>query len=172
MTEWRLRFTPRQIRTLASGYAASGDDDAIKAGVRARNAGKYSRNDFLTVCAWKTVRSRTQCRRNSPEEVSAITKFALSTNAERVRIEVLTCLYGVGWPTASALLHLSHPDPYPILDVRALWSLGFEKVPSYSFELWWRYVQTCRRISEQQGVEMRTLDRALWQYSKDHQQPA
>ena len=45
-------------------------------------------------------------------------------------------------PTASVPLHLAHRDPQPILDFRALWSLGVDKQPSYySFELWERYVQ-------------------------------
>jgi hypothetical protein len=83
---------------------------------------------------------------------------------------VLTQLQGVLIPVASVLLHLAHRDPYPILDVRALWSLGVDEQPSYySFELWWAYTETCRALASQAGVDMRTLDRALWQYSRDRQ---
>jgi hypothetical protein len=42
-------------------------------------------------------------------------------------------------------------------------------VPYYDFDLWWCYVCTCREIAAQAGVDMRTLDRALWQYSKENQ---
>ena len=88
---------------------------------------------------------------------------------ERLRIGALRCLSGVEWPTASVLLHLAHKEHYPILDFRALWSLGFDKPPAYTFDFWKKYVQTCRRLAKQQGVDMRTLDRALWQYSKENQ---
>jgi hypothetical protein len=37
-----------------------------------------------------------------------------------MRTKVVTLLNGVRWPTASAILHFCHADPYPVLDVRAL----------------------------------------------------
>ena len=73
-------------------------------------------------------------------------------------------------PTASVLLHLAHRDPYPILDVRAIWSLGVEKQPSsYSFEFWWAYTAKCRSLAMEAGIPMRVLDRALWQFSRENQ---
>ena len=38
----------------------------------------------------------------------------------------------------------------------------------YDFRFWWEYVEICREISRQSQVGMRTLDRALWQYSKEN----
>ena len=65
-------------------------------------------------------------------------------------------------PTASVLLRLARPDPYPILYSRALWSLGIEKPPAtYSFEFWQAYTRTCRSLAKQARVSMRTLDRAV-----------
>lgn len=69
---------------------------------------------------------------------------------------------------ASTMLHLGHRDRHPILDVRALESLGFvQKNPYYDFDLWWEYVVECRRLADKHGVDMRTLDRALWQWPND-----
>jgi hypothetical protein len=82
---------------------------------------------------------------------------------------VLTLLDGVGWPTASVILHFYHSDPYPILDIRALWAVGADLTHKYDFEFWMEYVQFCRTTATQVGVDMRTLDRALWQYSKENQ---
>ena len=114
-----------------------------------------------------------QCGRvesNDEGYVTAITGFALQTKCERARIEVLTRLDGVGWPTASVILHFFHCDRYPILDFRALWSVG-EEVPSqYKFDFWWRYVSFCRRVADRNGRNMRTLDRALWAYSAANQE--
>ena len=82
---------------------------------------------------------------------------------------LLTCLTGVSWPTASVILHFFHPDPYPIMDFRALWSVSLKVPAQYTFEFWWEYVKFCRGIASRSRVDMRTLDRALWQYSKERQ---
>ena len=63
-------------------------------------------------------------RANAEGFVNAVTATALATPDERLRIEVLTLLDGVDWPTASVVLHFCHADPYPILDYRAIWSLA------------------------------------------------
>lgn len=63
-----------------------------------------------------------------------------------------------------------HRERHPIFDFRALWSLDAEVPDWYSFEFWWEYVQTCRALADEHGVDMRTLDRALWQFSKERQQ--
>ena len=169
MATWKLRFPARQIPKLAYRYGYDGDVPIIEIGRRARAAGEYTFEEFLTVCDWKSKRTRSRCRKNTPTDVAAVTRIALSTPSEMLRIGVLRCLHGVDWPTASVLLHMAHRDPYPILDVRALWSLGVEKPGAYSFELWRKYVEVCRRLAKQHGIDMRTLDRALWQFSKDHQ---
>jgi hypothetical protein len=55
-----------------------------------------------------------------------------------------------------------------VLDVRALWSLGVEAPPAYTFEFWCEYVEACRALARGCRVPMRTLDRALWQYSREN----
>jgi hypothetical protein len=32
---------------------------------------------------------------------------------------------------------------------------------------WLEYLDTCRRLARQAGVSLRTLDKALWQHSKE-----
>ena len=63
----------------------------------------------------------------------------------------------------------SSKSRYPILDFRALWSVGVKAPLKYSFDFWWRYTVFFRRLATRAGVRMRTLDKALWQYSKEHQ---
>jgi hypothetical protein len=65
------------------------------------------------------------------------------------------------------LLHVFHADPYPILDYRAVWSMGLARPSSYNFEFWWQYVVVCRQLSASLRLSMRTADRALWQCSKE-----
>jgi len=134
-----------------------------------QKAGCLSQDQLHLVARWKSPRSAPRVLGNSDAYVREITEFALAAQDERSRIEALTVLDGVLWPTASVVLHVFHAEPYPILDFRALWSIG-EKVPAqYTFEFWHRYVQYSRRLAQTRKVSMRILDRALWQYSKVNQ---
>lgn len=164
---FRLRFKPSRIRYWAGRYHVDGEDELI-ARVRASVAklGYFSQQDFLDTCRWKSPRTRKRCESNSAEFIKAVTQTALSTNDERLRIEVLTLLSGVSWPTASVLLHFGFWDQYPILDFRALWSLRVDVPNQYAFGFWECYTDACRQIARKAQVDMRTLDRALWQYSK------
>ena len=81
-------------------------------------------------------------------------------NEKELQIISLHPLAGVGWPMASVILHFAFPGCYPILDRRAMKAVGGST--NYSFELWQAYTDLCRRKAEQLGVDLRTLDRALW----------
>jgi hypothetical protein len=170
-----MRFPGRDVRRWAARFDAQFEEApyaTIAHGLasRARARGWLTKSEFLALAKWKTPRSQPLCARNTEADVRAISAVALSTPNERLRIAVLTLLEGVGWPIASAILHWTHGDPYPILDVRALWSAGLDRIPSrFEFELWRRYTLWCRATASRCGVSMRTLDKALWQYSKDTQ---
>ena len=104
--------------------------------------------------------------------MEASTRVALSaTSSERERIDALRSLRGVEWATASVLLHLAYPERYPILDVRALHALGVRSPTSYSFRFWEAYVDVYLRLAEEAGVDGRTFDQALWQWSKEQSEP-
>jgi hypothetical protein len=76
-------------------------------------------------------------------------------------------LEGVGVPTASTLLYCAFPADYPILDVRALDSLGVKPRSQYPIAFWLSYLAACRELAALGGVSIRTLDKALWQHSKE-----
>lgn len=137
---------------------------------RIKSSGYLTKKDFLAICDWKTARTRKHVESNPEEFIQEVTKLAFSTPNERLRIEILTLLAGVSWPTASVILHFGHKEPYPILDFRALWSLGVVVEPNdYNFDFWWQYTRYCRRVADENTVTVRTLDKALWQYSKENQ---
>jgi len=163
-----LRFPPEDIEPLAERFGDTDDAACEQAGAAARGRGHYSRAEFLTVCAWKTPRSRPRVERNAAQVVERATRRALGSAEERERMEALVELEGVGVPTASTLLHFALPADYPILDVRALESLGHTgKSTAYSVPFWLDYLEACRRLATSHGVSMRTLDKALWQHSKE-----
>ena len=77
----------------------------------------------------------------------------------------------VGIPVASTLLHFAFPRLYPIIDWRALESLGQKRRSTYSIIFWLSYLDACRRIARENNVQLRTLDKALWQYSREASLP-
>jgi hypothetical protein len=156
------------VRKLASRFSF-GKDDPLEAGQRARRQGYYTRRDFLILGDWKSPRSHPLLSDASNTEslIREVTGVALSAKHEELRIGALTVLRGVGWPIASVLLHFASNDRYPILDYRALQSLGVSTPQTYTFDFWWAYTMECRRIAKAARVTMRELDRALWQHSKE-----
>lgn len=165
------RFPIGDVKYWAARYSYPTDEHIERVIVpRARERGYLERAELLYICEWKSQRQKARFSLNSARTVEEVTRIALAADDERVRIGVLRILEGVGWPVASTLLHFTHRDPYPILDYRALWSLGVEQPPAYyEFATWWNYVTSCRRLAVSAGVSARELDRALWQYSKENQ---
>ena len=104
---------------------------------------------------------------NKPRMVVEMTGRAFATSDETQRMEALLELQGVGVPTASTLLFFAFPDDYPILDVRALESLGVKPRSQYPVSFWLDYLATCRDLAARHDVNIRTLDKALWQHSKE-----
>jgi hypothetical protein len=167
VTRFALQFPAEQIRALADRFPSTDDAALSAAGNAAARRGYYTRAEFLRVCEWKTARSRPKVAVNSAAAIRRATRTALGVPDEAVRMVALTSLAGVGVPTASTLLHFAYPDDYPLLDVRALASLGSNPRSSYPVGFWLEYLACCRALATEAGVSLRTLDKALWQHSKE-----
>lgn len=168
----RLRFPESQIVRYADRYEYAGDDEiiALRSGIVKR--GYLVRDELFKVARWKAPRNQSRVLQNSEEDVEEVTRFALGTRSERAKIESLLILVGVAWPMASVILHFFHEERYPILDFRALWSVQMEVPSYYHFEFWIQYARFCREVADKNGVDLRTLDQALWQYSSENQPPS
>jgi len=168
--EFRLRCGEEELPEYARRYPYHQSDMLLlDLQEHVRKQGCLTLEQLEKAARWKSPRRAAAVRRNAEEFVRDATGIALSSHNERVRIEVLTLLDGVSWPTASVILHFFHNEQYPIIDTRALWSVSMEGPARYTFNLWWAYVNYCRKIAQRTGLDMRTLDRALWQYSKENQ---
>jgi hypothetical protein len=164
---FQLQFAPAEIESLAARFPPSDESRSRAIGEAVRARGHYTRAEFIEVCAWKTPRSRPRVAANSAATVVAATRRALAAEDEAIRFATLLALGGVGAPTASTLLYVAFPDDYPILDVRALESLGVKSRSTYPVSFWLGYLEACRTLARQTGVSLRTLDKALWQHSKE-----
>jgi hypothetical protein len=165
-----MRFPGAQIKHWADRYSYPDDDSPMVAlGRKARARGHLDRESFLQLAHWKAPRIVPRCSTNETSLIDEVTRMSFSAKAEQLRIGALLLLNGVGYPMASVILHFCHKDSYPILDFRALWSLGTDEPNDYKFNFWFEYARFCRETAAAHQVDMRTFDRALWQFSKEKQ---
>jgi hypothetical protein len=164
---FEMQFPCAEVTALASRFSYQDNPRFAVVGEAARARGYYTREEFILVCGWKTVRSRPKVASNSEAAVVEATGRALASTDEAARMDALLELDGVGVPTASTLLYVAFPTDYPILDVRALQSLGVKARSQYPVSFWLSYLEACRELAARCGVSLRTLDKALWQHSKE-----
>jgi len=157
------------------------EEDRDTAGIirRLRHAiadGKLSRGEFLEVCSWKSPRALRQCERNSAKTVIAVTRQVFASRSERKRMELLTSLYGVSVPTASAILTLTNPRRYGVIDIR-VWQLLFRlksvnrnpRGQGFRFDHWRDYLNVLRHHAKRLGVSVRLVELSLFKFHQDHQ---
>ena len=145
------------------------DKDITSTSKNVKVKGFATLKDLEKISYWKSPRSHHHIQKNLNKTIKEITGEVLNSNSDLINLGLLLLLHGVSYPTASAFLHFCHDLDYPIIDFRAMWSVGFDDQPNYTPELWIDYVLFTRKISKRYLIDMRTLDRALWGYSKKYQ---
>jgi hypothetical protein len=161
-----LQFSPREINKWASRNSDPYYPAARKAGIRIAS-GDYRRRDFERIVELKTKRVRKLLKKNKKSDITDALELATKAKRDRSAIAVLTGLSGISVPVASALLAMMQPDRFTIIDFRALRSLGHPRTMNdRSIEFYLAYLDYCRNVAAKHGTDLRTLDRALWQYDK------
>lgn len=136
-----------------------------------RQRGYLTKGEFLTICRWKSPRAIRRCESNSPARIRRHSATALNSRSERARFEALVDLDGVGTPTASAILTLTNPRRYGVLDIR-VWQLlhEFGSVTTkpggvgFAFDDWHHYLMTLREHAKHLGVSVRAVEYSLFFY--------
>jgi hypothetical protein len=85
---------------------------------------------------------------------------------DRAAVAVLVGLNGVQVPVASAILTAIDPERFTVIDFRALEALGVTNA-TMTINYYLEYLDACRGLARENKVPLRTLDRALWQWSKE-----
>lgn len=162
----QINLTRDQILEYASRYVYDADDVLGSRMEAAAKRGYMKKDDLIAVAQWKWRGGRTRqlCDQNTEAEVEEITRVSFAAETERLRIGSLLALRGVYWPMASVILHFAFPDRYPILDVRAMNTVGGSTL--YTFEKWLEYLELCQATAKSHGITMRALDKALWAFDK------
>ena len=148
-------------------------DKSLQASLRdAHLRGHITPRQLRDVVEWKSgKRTLHLCKKNTPEEVKECSAVAFAARTDLLRIHALVALQGVSWPTASAVLHFVFPSRFPVLDVRAMRTVGeipadSNQRPNYTIPLWSKYAKLCRETAGRYGVTLRDLDRALWMWDR------
>jgi hypothetical protein len=118
---FQLQFAPSQIRELSARYSYRlEEEEAIASGKRIAR-GEYTRGNLETIFEWKTGgRGKSRLRVNTDEEIEEALRTAAEAKAERTAVSVLSGLYGVEIPVASAVLTAIAPEDTRLLTI-VLW---------------------------------------------------
>ena len=162
-------FTRQEILNLAQKYSYKIKDKPIEKEIKKwLKSHRYLDKDrFIRLCLWKSARQKNNYEKNDDLTIKEITRFSFSTKSEKARIESLFVLDGVSYPVASTILHFAFPNKYPIMDFRVIWSMGWKQPKYYTFVFWQKYIDEIRKLLRKYKVSLRTLDKALWYYSKE-----
>ena len=142
-----------------------------------KKRGYFTKRQFLKMCDWKSPRPRWRCESNSVRSVREVSKKVFATDYEKRKIELLTSLNGVSIPMASAILMLTNPKNYGVIDVR-VWQLLYlyKSVAvkptgrNLSFNNWYNYLMKIRFLAKKFDVGARKIERTLFEYHKQMQE--
>jgi thermostable 8-oxoguanine DNA glycosylase len=167
-----LRIPPSEVRAYCERYDYEADPKLAHVREAAKQQRYITRSQLHEIARWKSKRRAKLVEKNDEGFVREVTEFAFRAAHEHSRIGALVLLSGVQYPTASVVLHFCADDTYPILDFRAIWSLGLNQPSVYTPEYWVEYIGICRSLAKEHGLSVREFDMALWQYSRENQENA
>jgi hypothetical protein len=87
-----------------------------------------------------------------------------------VRVCLLVALPGVGVPVASAILALTEPQQYCVVDFRGWRALFEEERTAFSIGEYWRYRNEVARVAVDLGWTVQEADLAIWEYDRRRSQ--
>jgi hypothetical protein len=134
-----------------------------------RQRGRFTRSEFLVMCRWKSPRAIGHCESNSHHRIRDVSRAVFKTRVEAERLTLLIGLAGVGIPTASAILTLTDPRRYGVIDIRAWQELHRRGVvqdrpggQGFRLEHWLQYLRILRTEAARLGVSARQVEYSLF----------
>ena len=139
---------------------------------------KYlKKSELILICKWKSPRTIRLIESNSASIIRNKTKEALKTKSEKVRLDLLVTLQGVSIPMASAILMLTNPQRYGVIDIR-VWQLLYamknvsenKRGVGFNFQNWYKYLMIIRYFAKMYNVNARDIERTLFNVHRLYQQ--
>ena len=164
-----IALTREQIEYYASRYKdIEGDRQVACRLAPAIERGFATKAELIVLVRWKAARVVRHAERNSDADVKEITQASFGASSSLMRLKFLTILHGFSWAMASALLHFIFPKECPVLDFRAMNTVGGPTSNYEKDEVWEEYAALCCRTADEYGISLPKLDRALWQYDLEN----
>ena len=168
----RLQALHRQLITMNNPEWA--ELVALRDSVQAEFAshGHLTSDTYYAVLDWKLRRQRNRTekhRKGNPEElIKELTGTfwrARHPNGGKeleVKMKVLMAIPGIGLGVASAILTLSTPDRFGIIDFRNWRVLYHEEKRNFSLSEYKRYLLDIRKLAHQLPASVQEIDYLLW----------
>jgi hypothetical protein len=144
---------------------------------KVKERGYFTKKEFLQMGMWKSPRPKRQYLKNPEWKIISVSRRMFYTGYEKRRMELLTSLSGVSIPTASAILTLTDPKNYGVIDIRVwqvLYLYGVVNTNScgknFTFKNWFNYLMLLRRHAAKFGVSARDVERTLFNHHKKIQE--
>ncbi|MBG47233.1 MAG: hypothetical protein CML05_02970 [Pseudozobellia sp.] len=131
--------------------------------------GWLEKSEFLTICLWKSRRPKKLYNLNSEVEIKTATRLSFAEKDEIQKIKHLTKLHGVRIPTASAILSVTNPEKYPIIDKRCIDSLNDLGIIQWNViteSNWLQYLKVVRELGLKYNLPARNIEKGLFAYNR------
>jgi hypothetical protein len=142
-----------------------------------KSRGYLTRAEFLRICDWKSPRPRRLYELNKQQTIRKVSEQVFATEDEGRKIELLTSLSGVRIPVGSAILTLTDPANYGILDIRVWQLLYLYKNVSinpsgrgFSVQNWHDYLKNIRSLAGEFQTEAYRIEIILFDHHKEIQE--
>ena len=129
--------------------------ELIKRLRQTRRRGWLTKDELVDICYWKSPRAIRHIKSNRTGTIKRLTQIAFRSRSEQTKIVEFTKLKGVSVPMASAILMLTNPKRYGVIDIRVwevLHSIGTMQTNSrgvnFNFKEWYRYLIILRHYSD------------------------
>ncbi len=141
-----------------------------------KKQGFLRKDEIIKILKWKSPRPLRFYNENNEEDVIRITKLAFEQIDDRLKIQKLTSLKGVNYPTASAILMFYDKINYPVLDIRVWKQLYKNNMvdenpggQSFSLDQWIKYLEIIRGLAKKHQLSSRQIEKRLFDYDKENQ---
>ena len=149
------------------------ETEAFEAGTAIRN-GDYTLGNVEAIVRWKSERAVHYLIGNSSASIRGALEVAAAPEASaHEAVTALLALHGVDLPVASAILTAIFPERYTVMDCHVLEAMGYPRQDVHFYE---DFLAFCGHVissgampeqSDVAGTPLRSLDRALRQWSEN-----
>lgn len=173
-------ITANDIRPLRQDALDFQETEAIKTllATRRQNGGSLflTVDDFKRIALWKLGQQLGRVNyllvQNTPQLIENTTRLALSTTIEdpdyefQFRFAILTSLRGVGTGVASAILALSFPEKYCVVDYRGWYQVFHRNKTVFSFGDYRNYLRRVLILAQELDWLPQEVDLAIWEFDR------